>query len=396
MASTKQDPAFISGGYTNWKDATTAFNSHLASRCHKEAVEADKLPGQTGNVGERLVTEHEQQKAESRTMFRRILQTLHFLAREGLALRGHGNRNDSNFTQLLHCYEHSTHPAYSHGWKKRNKYTSSDIQNECLQIMALSILRQVSASIIKNGFFSIMADEGMDVANKEQFIVRIRWVDHETLTDHEDTIGVYNIGTIDANTLTTAIRDVLLCISFKMSECHGQCYDGTANMTGSRKGVATQLISEEPHALSMHCYRYCLNLAVADSVKESKVCRDALDTAFEVSKLIRFSPKQNAAFECINIETPTEKESGPSHGIRSFCPTRWTVRGDTIESIADNYNTLNSLWEECFTTKLDPDTKGCIIGVQTKMTQFGFLLGQKITDNLSRTLQKQTMSAASF
>ena len=40
MASTKQDPAFISGGYTNWKDATTAFNSHLASRCHKEAVEA--------------------------------------------------------------------------------------------------------------------------------------------------------------------------------------------------------------------------------------------------------------------------------------------------------------------------------------------------------------------
>lgn len=82
MASTKQDPAFISGGYTNWKDATTAFNSHLASHCHKEAVEVDKLPGQTGNVGERLVTEHEQQKAESRTMFKRILQTLHFLARE--------------------------------------------------------------------------------------------------------------------------------------------------------------------------------------------------------------------------------------------------------------------------------------------------------------------------
>ena len=71
-----------------------------------------------------------------------------------------------------------------------------------------------------------------------------------------------------------------------MSECQGQCYDGAANMTGSRKGVATQLIAEEPHALLMHCYRHCLNLAVADSVKESKVCRDALDTAFEVSKLI--------------------------------------------------------------------------------------------------------------
>ena len=59
MASTKQDPAFISKGVYNWTDVTTAFNSHLASRCNKEAVEADKLPGQTGNVGERLVTEHE-------------------------------------------------------------------------------------------------------------------------------------------------------------------------------------------------------------------------------------------------------------------------------------------------------------------------------------------------
>ena len=48
--------------------------------------------------------------------------------------------------------------------------------------------------------------------NKEQFIVCIRWVD-ETLTDHEDVIGVYNVDTIDANTLTAAIRDVLLCMS---------------------------------------------------------------------------------------------------------------------------------------------------------------------------------------
>ena len=39
-----RDPTFISRGYTNWKDATTAFSTHLANRCHKGAVEALELP----------------------------------------------------------------------------------------------------------------------------------------------------------------------------------------------------------------------------------------------------------------------------------------------------------------------------------------------------------------
>ena len=101
LASTKRDPAFITRGYTNWRDATKAFSSHLRSRCHKEAVAARELPKQTGDVGERLSTEHERQKAENRAMFRRILQNVRFLARQGLPLRGHGDGADSNFVQLL-------------------------------------------------------------------------------------------------------------------------------------------------------------------------------------------------------------------------------------------------------------------------------------------------------
>ena len=249
-------------------------------------------------------------------------------------------------------------------------------------------------------FFTIMADECTDIANKEQFVVCIRWVD-ETLTDHEDVIGVYNVDTIDARTLTSAIHDVLLRMSLKMLQCRGQCYDGASNMTGSKNGVATRLLADEPRALLTHCYGHALNLAVADAIKQSKVCRDALDIAFEVSKLIRFSSKRNAAFNRIKVENPAEEDPGPSHNIRSFCPTRWTVRGDAIESIIDNFDALKKLWEECLETKLDPDFKGRIIGVQTQMlhynTLFGLLLSKKIlkiSDNLSRALQKQAMSAA--
>ena len=296
-------------------------------------------------------------------MFRKILQNLRFLARQGLSLRGHGDGSDSNFIQLLRLRAFDSPAVLSWMEKKTDKYMSSDIQNECLQIMALSILRQISANIIRNGFFTIMADECTDIANKEQFVVCIRWVD-ETLTDHEDVIGVYNVDTIDASTLTTAIRDVLLRMNLKMSQCRGQCYDGASNMIGSKNGVAARLLADEPHALLTHCYGHALNLAVADAIKQYKVCRDALDIAFEVSKLIRFSPKRNAAFNRIKVENPVEEEPGTSHNIRSFCPTRWTVRGDAIESIIDNFDALKKLWEESLETKLNPDVKGRIIGVQ--------------------------------
>ena len=42
--STKRELAFISKGSTNWKDATVAFNKHLKSESHKEAVEIHEVP----------------------------------------------------------------------------------------------------------------------------------------------------------------------------------------------------------------------------------------------------------------------------------------------------------------------------------------------------------------
>ena len=94
--------------------------------------------------------------------------------------------------------------------RKTDKYTSSNIQNECLQIKEVNNVRQISAGIVSNCFFTIISDKYTNVANTEQFVVCIRWVD-ETLTDHEEVIGVYNVGTIHADVLTTAIYDVLHC-----------------------------------------------------------------------------------------------------------------------------------------------------------------------------------------
>ena len=100
-ASTKREPAFISKGFTNWKDASMGFNKHMKSDCHKEAVEIHELPKKTGDVGEKLCIEHKKKELNGE-MFKRILQNVCYLARQGLPLRGHDDGANSNFIQLLH------------------------------------------------------------------------------------------------------------------------------------------------------------------------------------------------------------------------------------------------------------------------------------------------------
>ncbi len=68
--------------------------------------------------------------------------------------------------------------------KKTDKYTSHDIQNECLQIMALTIVRQLSQDIRSSQCYTIMADECTDISNQEQFTICVRWVSND-LKDHE-------------------------------------------------------------------------------------------------------------------------------------------------------------------------------------------------------------------
>ena len=117
------------------------------------------LPVTTKDIGECCSTVHAQQKSENRSMLLKILQNIRFLGRQGIALRGH-NDLESNFIQLLNLRACEDQKIVNWLKKKSDKYTSPEIQNEMLQIMALEILRDIAAVNLQNAsFFTIMADE---------------------------------------------------------------------------------------------------------------------------------------------------------------------------------------------------------------------------------------------
>lgn len=213
---------------------------------------------------------------------------------------------------------------------------------------------------------------------------------------HEDFIGLCMVPSINATTLTNVILDTLMRMNISLNKCRGQCYDGASNMSGAKKGVAANITRKEARAIYTHCYGHALNLAVGDTVKRSKVMRDALDTVFEMSKLIKYSPRRDTILEQLKREMAPD-----TPGFRVLCPTRWTVRAASLNSVLKNYSVLQSLWETCYECTKDAETRSRIIGVKAQMQSFDFLFGVSLgydilrhTDNLSRTLQTKELSAA--
>ena len=138
------------------------------------------------------------------------------------------------------------------------------IKNEIIAIIANHVIRDL-VSEIRGGFFSIICDEYTDISNKEQLTICIRWVDKE-LEAHEDFLGFYNVPDIGAETIVSAIKDVLLKLQLSLVNCRGQCYDGACNMMGLKTGVTKRIQDLQPKAYPTHCHGHSFSLRWPNTV----------------------------------------------------------------------------------------------------------------------------------
>ena len=165
------------------------------------------------------------------------------------------------------------------------------------------------------------------------------------------------------------IKDVLLRLNLCITKARGQCYDGAAAISGCRSGVAKRIMDDEPKAIYTHCYGHFLDLAISDSVKRCDCINNALSITYEITKLIKKSPQREARFlhlkETLSPGTP---------GVRVLCPTRWTIRAESLQSIIDNYTVLLETLQESLGATRDTEMRARIIGVSSQMNTFSFFL----------------------
>ena len=79
------------------------------------------------------------------------------------------------------------------------------------------------------------------------------------------------------------MKDILLRYQLKLDMCRGQCYDGASNILGKPTNVTTQIFAEQPKAHYTHCHAYLLPLLVKDITKNTKILRDTICAAEEMT-----------------------------------------------------------------------------------------------------------------
>ncbi len=134
MTVGRGDAAFITKGFSNWKDGTIAFKKHEASSCHRQALQVTVvIPLSCPDVGAILSRQYAVETKNNRRCFLKVLAVDRYLARQGIAFRGDGDDSDYNFIQLLKLQASQDQILVNWLSQKTNKYTSHDSQNEVLQ-----------------------------------------------------------------------------------------------------------------------------------------------------------------------------------------------------------------------------------------------------------------------
>ena len=75
-----------------------------------------------------------------------------------------------------------------------------------IEIMGHKVLRSLISDVQSQKWFSILADETQDLANREQMVICVRYVSDEYEV-FEDLIGLVQLDNITADTIYSALKD---------------------------------------------------------------------------------------------------------------------------------------------------------------------------------------------
>ena len=330
---------------------------------------------------------HKKEVEENRAYLKKVIETIIWIGRQGLALRGHdesdSSMNRGNFLELLSLRAEDCEFLKKHLDTHRSaKYTSPDIQKEIIGLINKLTVAEIVSDVHKAVFFCVICDETMDIAKKEQLSLCVRFCLPD-LTIHERFLGFWTTANTDSATLYQLIKDVLLQLGLQISNVRAQCYDGASNMKGHTSGVATRICQDEPRAIYMHCHAHLLNLSLKDSCKTVKEARNMLGTVKALYDFIEASAKRHDKFQ--QLRKTVNPGSGPVT-LKALCETRWSARSQSLNSVLALFEvvikTLDQISEEDAT-----DVGAQAASLLKAVSTFEFILFLRILERVFSVLQ---------
>ena len=371
--------------FSNWRNPLK-LKKHSQSAVHQLAMTKwinfklnDK---KQSSIMTQLISSHQSAITKNREYLKVIIETLIFCAQQNIPLRGvnedcsdigsQSDTNRGNFLELIHLRSRDI-PWLSFKLDQQRQihaqWLSPEIQNELLGITADFIRQAIVKDVQEAKFYSIIVDETTDVSNQEQVSLCLRYMRNGKAV--ETFFGFQTTKSTDGKTLFLLIKEVLENAGFSFSGIVGQCFDGAANMSGAKKGVAARVKEVVPNAIYVHCYAHLLNLALHDTLENNTTMKNALGVIQSLHNFFNTPKRENVLKNCDG------KEFGQYIKLKSLSPTRWTCRWESVKAVNQNLLRIVRALEHFAKEK---DAKTCVDakGLLFSVLDFKFVIALQI------------------
>ena len=387
--------AFVSEGFSFWKNGAMTLTTHNTSAIHKLCMELWKESKIREQHGSKIVKSFGNDKtiAENREYIRGVIETLIITCRQNIAQRGHrenpSTKNRGNFLELL-SYLGKFNPII----KKKSdtlpscaKYTHHDIQNEIIEIMARVVKNQICDEVRAAENFAIMVDETKDISKTEQISIVLRYLYESEI--HESFLGFVAAEGLTADKLYAQIKEVLATCGIDRNLCIGQCYDGAAVMSGCKNGVQKKFRADVPQAVYVHCFNHRLNLVLVDCVHD---IQNAAEFFEAMESLYVFFAGSVPHDEFVK----KQKEMSPSKQtieLKRLSDTRWSCQEAACKAVKE---TLPAMCSTLYDVAKDKNAKRAVSAKSMQsLIDFPFVITLVIMTSLlhvTKTLSDQLQS----
>jgi hypothetical protein len=391
VADSRAEKTFVSVGFRNWKNAITCFQKHERSAAHIFSI--SQLEQKSGNksVATQLSNKVRSDQVTAFGVLMKIITSVRYLAKHGLALRGHES-DAGNLQGLLNLRETDCPDLKVWRNTRYKNYTSWAIQNELLELMSHAVVRQMCINIRAAGAFAVMVDGTTDITVQEQESIVVRYVDHD-LVPQEVFLGFFaqSNGTT-GQALTAMLLDVFIRLALPLASLRGQTYDGASSMSGKYNGTQAMVAKQQPLALFVHCLMHAGNLVAQEAMETCSIIQDAASLTNDVAATCNRSTKLTSILRSIQAETNNRGS------LRPLCPTRVLVRGAALKAVLAQHASLGeALAEYAEASSGEPASKAR--GLLKQINSGEFILGimmalpaLDLLENLNRAVQSRSFT----
>lgn len=353
-----------------------------------------------------------QQVQENRERLRPIIESIVFLGRQNIPLRGHrddgrldeeaGPSNEGNFRELLRFKISSgdeTLKRHLATASSRATYIGNTTQNQLITCCGEEITETILNQVRNAKYYSVIFDETTDISHVEQLSLNLRYVhNNEIREDFVKFIDAYeNIKSISPDqdvhseqrlsgeALGKIVVKLLHDLSLDLNNCVGIGTDSCSVMSSEAAGAVSEIQKVAKHACRCPCLNHALNNSLSTSVNIACI-RNTVGIMKSVVSFFNVSAKRNQVLKLTL-----------GRQLSSLCETRWVERHEGviqfrsgIRQIVEALTSISS-WQDRTTSSVAATLLNSLCTAEFLISMMSLIDVLRVSLPLSRLLQTPSL-----